>query len=99
MAIHLPFQIATIWMAVHPVLFSRYLHRDNRYARTATLAGAERYMAFGYCKNRMVTAHADIFAWMPLGAALAHNDVTRDDMFATEFLYAQSAACTVTAIA
>ncbi len=94
-----PFQIATLWMAEHPELFSRDLRRDNRYLRPSGFSDAKQDLTFDHRKDRVIAAHADIGARMPFGAALAQNDITRDDMFTAKLLYAQSAACTVTPIA
>jgi hypothetical protein len=99
MAISLLSQIATIWMALHPVLFSRYLHRHNGDLRTSGFADAKFDVTFNYRIDRVVAAHADIGAGMPFRAALAQNDIAGDDFFAAEFLYAKAAACTVTTIA
>ncbi len=47
----------------------------------------------------MVGADADIGAWMPGRAALAHNDVAGDDSFAAEFLDAKTPSLGVAAVA
>ena len=39
----------------------------------------------------MVFAHADIRAWVKFGAALADDDVARNDNFTAEFLDAKTA--------
>ena len=40
----------------------------------------------------MILAHADISTWMPFGAALADEDVSCDDDFATELFHAETLA-------
>src|SRR5689334_18275264 len=47
----------------------------------------------------MVLAQADVVARVPLGAALAHDDVAREDGFPTELLHAEALALTVAAVA
>ena len=42
-------------------------------------------MTLNQCKQGMVFAHANVFAWVNFGAALANNNVTGDDSFATVF--------------
>src|ERR1043165_7311675 len=47
----------------------------------------------------MVLAQADVVARVPLGAALTHDDVAREDSFPTELLHAEALALTVAAVA
>ncbi len=47
----------------------------------------------------MVASHADAFAGMKLGAALAHDDVARDDDLAAEFLDAEPPSGAVATVA
>src|SRR4029079_1670478 len=47
----------------------------------------------------MVLAQADVVARVPLGAALAHDDVAGEDVLPTEFLHAEALALAVAAVA
>jgi hypothetical protein len=47
-------------------------------------------LAVSFCKQRVVTAEADIDARVETGATLAHEDVTGDDFLAAVHLYAQA---------
>src|SRR6185295_2466786 len=63
------------------------------------LAISERDLAVGKRKEGMVLAQADVVARVPLGAALAHDDVAGEDIFPTELLHAEALALTVAAVA
>src|SRR3954447_5940717 len=63
------------------------------------LAVAERDLTVGKCKKRVVLAQADVVARVPLGAALAHDDVAGAHGLAAELLYAETLALTVAAVA
>src|SRR4029079_12313801 len=63
------------------------------------LAVAERDLAVGECKKRMVLAQADIVARVPLGAALTHDDVAGEDSLSAALLHAEALALTVAAVA
>src|SRR5690348_7418238 len=65
----------------------------------AELAVAECDAAVGKCKERVVLADADIAARVPLGAALAHDDVAGEDSLSAELLHAEALALTVAAVA
>src|SRR3954465_8396199 len=65
----------------------------------AELAISERDLAVGKCKEGMVLAQADVRPRVPLGAALAHDDVASEDVFPTELLHAEALALTVAAVA
>ena len=67
-------------------LFSRLGHRKYRYEGAAIGFGAELDVAFNLGEQSMVSAHADIKAGMPGGAALARDNVTGNDMLAAERL-------------
>src|SRR3954470_19843400 len=66
---------------------------------TAELAISERDLAVGKRKQRMILAQADIVARVPLGAALAHDDIAGANGFAAELLHAEALALTVAAVA
>ena len=59
----------------------------------------DRHPAGGLGEQGVVRADADIGAGMPLGAALAHDDVARNDGFRTELLHAEALAGRVAAVA
>src|SRR3954466_10808207 len=65
----------------------------------AELAISERDLAVGKCKKGMVLAQADVVARVPLGAALAHDDVAGANILAAELLHAEALAFTVTPVA
>ncbi len=65
----------------------------------AELAVTERDLAVGKRKKRVVLAQADVVARVPLGAALAHDDVARARRLAAEQLHAEALAFTVAAVA
>src|SRR6056297_3252996 len=73
--------------------------RKNRNERSALETPVKGDVAVGHGEDRVILAHADTLARPPLGAALAHDDVARDDGFATELLHAEAAAGAVAAIA
>ena len=50
-------------------------------------------------EERPVTSDADILAGVELAAALADDDVTRDDRFTTEVLYAEPLRVAVATVA
>src|SRR5206468_11943463 len=55
--------------------------------------------AVGKREKRVVLAEADIVARVPLGAALAHDDVAGANHLAAEFLHAEALALAVAAVA
>src|SRR6476469_2741320 len=65
----------------------------------AELAVAECDLAVGKRKKRVVFAQADVVARVPLGAALAHDDVAGANGFAAELLHAEALALAVGAVA
>src|SRR5438067_10954520 len=65
----------------------------------AELAVAERDAAVGKRKQGMILANADVVAGVPLGAALAHDDVAGARSLAAEQLHAEALALTVAAVA
>src|SRR3954447_18290042 len=66
---------------------------------TAELAISERDLAVGERKQGMILAQADVVARVPLGAALAHDDVAGAHGLAAELLYAEALAFAVAAVA
>lgn len=48
--------------------------------------------------DRVVTTESNVLAGLPLGAALAENDVAGDDVLTTEFLHAATLAVAVASI-
>src|SRR5271165_1199869 len=71
----------------------------NRNIGTAGDARVEFDGAFRCRKDRMITADADVIAWVKFGAALAHDDVARDHGLAAKFLDAEPATAAVAAVA
>src|SRR5947208_11856715 len=65
----------------------------------AKLAVAERDAAVRKRKQGMILAQADVVARVPLGAALAHDDVAGEDRLSAELLHAEALALTVAAVA
>src|ERR1700688_1450997 len=72
------------------------LHPD---VSAALVARLELDLALGQGKERVVAADADIGAGVEFGAALAHEDVARDDDLAAELLDAEPPAGGVAAVA
>jgi hypothetical protein len=66
------------------------LHGKNRYKLAIFLGGAEKYGAWYFCEDCMVAANANACAWVPLGAALAQNDIACNNGFTAEAFYAQT---------
>ena len=67
-------------------------HRDNGYEGAAFSFRAVFDPTFDECKERMIFADADVIAGVPLGAALAHDNVARETALAAEKLHAQALA-------
>ena len=64
-------------------LFGRSLrHRNNGYEGAAFSFRAVFDPTFDQCKKRMIFADADVIARVPLGAALAHDNVAGETMLA-----------------
>ncbi len=74
----------------------RRLIRGNRFRRNfyANVNSAtfviEVDLSFNQREERVIAAHTDVLPRMPLGPALANDDVARDDRFAAELLDAQT---------
>ena len=73
-------------------LFSCVRYRHDRYVLTVVALLAELDFTFNLGKKRVVFAHADVRARIPFGAALTDDDVTRNDVFATELFHAKAFA-------
>ena len=46
----------------------------------------------GESEESVVFTHSNVSTWVPLGSALADEDVSSDDVLATEFLHAEAFA-------
>src|SRR3954464_11206223 len=66
---------------------------------TAELAISECDLPVGEREQSMILAQADVVARVPLGAALAHDDVAGANSLAAELLHAEALALTVAAVA
>src|ERR687898_697275 len=75
------------------------LQRRYRHEGAAAAARAEAHLALGQCEQGVVAAHADVAARMPLGAALADDDVARHDVLAAELLHTEPLARGIASIA
>src|SRR5262249_49454336 len=60
--------------------------------------GRELDTALAEREQRVIGAHADTIARMPLGAALAHDDIAGDDALAAGLLHAEAAPGRVAAV-
>ena len=58
----------------------------------------EEDIAISEGEKSMVSSHANIRTGMPLGAALANEDVASDDNLTAEFLYAKALAVGVASV-
>src|SRR5207244_3372222 len=81
-------------------LFSRLRLRDriDRHIDAALGRGVETHLAGGQGENGVVAAQAHVLAGMPLGAALTHNNVARDNVLAAELLDAKALADGIAAV-
>src|SRR3984893_6914502 len=81
-------------------LFGRSLrHRNNGYASAYFWFGAVLDATVDECEQRMILADSNILARVPLGAALAHDNVAGKTMLAAKKLDAQALAGRVAAAA
>src|SRR6266446_4026830 len=81
-------------------LFGRSLrHRQNRYEHPALGFGTELDAAVDQREQGMVLGQADIGARVPLGAALARDDVAGEHLLAAENLQAEPLTVRVAAVA
>src|SRR5579871_983096 len=83
---------------VHRLFGCDIRHRENRYERAAVCFGTKFDMAFDLGEQSMVSAHADIKAGVPGGAALTRDDVARNHMFAAKGLDAKALALGITSV-
>src|SRR5690348_14563663 len=65
----------------------------------AKLAIAERDAAVGKREQGVILAEPDVAARVPLGAALAHDDVAGEHSLTAELLHAEALALAVAAVA
>ena len=72
------------WQHVHEHATARLLLEGN--------------LALDKGEQRVILAHADIFAGMNLGAALAHDDVAGKNRFAAKLLHAKTATSGVATV-
>src|SRR5262249_9762793 len=79
--------------------FARFRNRHDVDVLASKLAVAERDLAVGQCKKRVILAQADIRPRVPFGAALTHDDVAGEDSLSAELLHAEALALTVAAVA
>src|SRR5690606_25099568 len=73
--------------------------REDRYVDFGVGAGFERDGAVGEGIERVIDAHADTAARMPLGPALPDEDVAGEHGFAAEFLDAEAPASRIATVA
>lgn len=76
-------------MKEHRLLRSN-CHWVHGYKGSAVCFGLERHNAVSFCEQSMICTHAYICTRMPLGTALANNDIACDNSFATEFFNAKA---------
>jgi hypothetical protein len=74
-------------------LFGGHRWHIDRHIFAAEFASMESHAAFDEREQGVVLAEANARTRIYLGAALTDNDVTADDIFATELLYAKTTAC------
>jgi hypothetical protein len=70
------------------MLSSNFL-RSHGDIDSAFALGGELDGTLDHREDRMILAQSDAHAWMPLGAALAHEDVAGYNVLAAEALYAK----------
>src|SRR6266853_3994834 len=80
-------------------LFGRSLHRYDGDIGAALGFGAVRHAAVDQRKQRVIPAQANVFARMPLGAVLSHNDIAGTTRLAAEQLNAEALARGIAAVA
>lgn len=71
-------------------LLSGLRHWENRNKGAAFQAFVELHLAFAGCEDGVVFTNAHVGARPHLGTALTHDDVARNDDFATVFLYTKA---------
>src|SRR6202012_1113870 len=75
-----------------------FRHRDHRYESAAVGFCTKLDMAFDLGEQSMVSAHADIKAGMPGGAALTRDNVAWNHMLAAIGLDSEALACRITTV-
>src|SRR5882724_583869 len=83
---------------VHRLLGRSFRHRNNRYEGAAIGFCAKLNSTLDLGKQSMVSAHADIKAGVPGGAALTRDDVAGNHVFAAIGLDAQALARRIPAV-
>src|ERR1700727_442821 len=90
--------ITTSVSLIHRLLGRGLRHRNNRYESAAVGFCTKLNMTFDLGEQSMVSAHADIKAGMPGGAALTRDDVARDHVLAAISLDSKALACRITTV-
>src|SRR5271165_5629572 len=90
---------ADLWWVTAVLLGRSLRHRDNGYVGTTLGFCLELNSSIDQREQRMVPAETDILARMPLGAALARNDIAGDDRLPAEQLDAESTASRIAPVA
>jgi hypothetical protein len=85
------------WMPADLILIHRVLgrclrHRKYRYENATLVLGTELKFAVDQGEQRVIAAHADIATGMPLGSALACDDVAGGNILTAEYLDPQPPA-------
>src|SRR5260370_26081847 len=80
-------------------LFGRRLHRYDGDVGAALGFGAVRHATVDQRKQRVIPAQADVFARMPFGSVLAHNDIASTARLAAEQFHAEALARGIAAVA
>src|SRR5216683_2948524 len=80
-------------------LFGRRLHRYDGDVGAAPGSGAVRHATVDQRKQRVIPAQADVFARMPFGSVLSHNDIAGTTRLAAEQLDAEALARRIAAVA
>jgi len=74
---------------------SRWNHGDKR---TVVRLLAEFDLTVGQCEQGVILAHADVLAWVVLGAALTHEDVASNALLTAKDFYTQPFAVGLTSV-
>ena len=79
--------------SVHPiaVYFRVLVSRNDRNINFSAALGLELDRSFALGKNCVVLADTDTLSRVPFGAALAHDNIARDNAFTTILFYAKTA--------
>src|SRR5712671_4151931 len=79
-------------------LFGRRLHRYNGDVGAALSLGTVRHAPIDQRKQRVIPAQANVFARMPFGSMLPHNDIAGTTRLAAEQLDAEALARGIAAV-